>query len=162
MLAIQSYYSITGLYFLTSLMESYYILRFAWIAGKFWCGDLIILLRCVYYIGSFQAKLITATIYPCLADGRRRGYKLHAYSLQSFAFVSDKRSAWFLTFEKIPIVLIASRYFTGTMSSVKYSSSEKQRELIRFFCDRVGLMASDKRLTTVGSTPLLSLPCRQI
>lgn len=63
----------------------------AWIASEFRRGDLINLLRCVYDIGPFQAKLITTVIYPCPADKRRRDYKLHAYSLQSFTLVSDKR-----------------------------------------------------------------------
>lgn len=87
----------------------------------------------MYDIGPFQAKLITAAIYPCPADGRRvtdcmRALFNHLPLPLSLALspVSISPSpplpislsrvnaiGWILTFEQISIVLIAPRYFAG-------------------------------------------------
>lgn len=138
-------------------------------------GDLIILLRCVYDIGPFQAKLITAAIYPCPADGRRvtdctRTLFNHLplppplpFS-SSAPFPSHLRSispsrvndiGRILTFEQIPIVLIAARCFAGrttTLRPAQCSSSWGMSELIsiHFSFDGGNSMLADKRGVTAS------------
>lgn len=128
------------------------LLGYARLPGEFRCGDLIILLRRVYDIEPFQAKLITAVIYPCPTD--RRGVLQIARVLSSIicSRLSYKRSARFLTFEQIPIVLIAPALFRRSNAFIVGEAGGINSDLsppFFFRRDRGSLTVSDKRLTAL-------------